>query len=102
MKKYLVAAAFILCAPETVLAQAEIFYVVLDHTTNQCTVMTNEPTTQKTRYKTLGKYATQDEAKAALELHDRKCLPKIMSESALKWTTYCRTWCSGSARLSSC
>ena len=43
MKKYLIAAAFILCAPQTILAQAEVFYVVLDHTTNQCTVMTNEP-----------------------------------------------------------
>ena len=28
-------------------AQSEMFYVVLDSTTNQCTVMTNEPTTQK-------------------------------------------------------
>ena len=44
--------------------QSEMFYAMLDHTTNQCTVMTNEPTTQKARYKTLGKYATQDEAKA--------------------------------------
>ena len=40
MKKYLIAAAFILCAPQPLLAQSEMFYVVLDHTTNQCTVMT--------------------------------------------------------------
>ena len=30
MKKYLIAAAFIICAPQTILAQAEMFYVVLD------------------------------------------------------------------------
>ena len=71
------AAAFILCAPQTILAQAEMFYVVLDNTTNQCTVMTNEPTTQKTRYKTLGKYATQDEAKAALDSMIGSACPKL-------------------------
>ena len=59
------------------LAQAEMFYVVLDNTTNQCTVMTNEPTTQKTRYKTLGKYATQDEAKAALDSMIGSACPKL-------------------------
>ena len=72
-----IAAAFIICVPQTILAQAEMFYVVLDHTTNQCTVMTNEPTTQKTRYKTLGKYATQDEAKAALDSMIGSACPKI-------------------------
>jgi hypothetical protein len=77
MKKYLIAAAFIICVPQTILAQAEMFYVVLDHTTNQCTVMTNEPTTQKTRYKTLGKYATQDEAKAALDSMIGSACPKL-------------------------
>ena len=30
MKKYLIAAAFIICAPQTLLAQSEMFYVVLD------------------------------------------------------------------------
>ena len=30
MKKYLIAAAFIICVPQTILAQAEMFYVVLD------------------------------------------------------------------------
>ena len=53
------------------------FYAVLDHTTNQCTVMTNEPTTQKARYKTLGKYATQDEAKAALDSMIGSACPKL-------------------------
>ena len=77
MKKYLFAAALILCAPQPLLAQSEMFYVVLDHTTNQCTVMTNEPTTQKARYKTLGKYATQDEAKAALDSMIGSACPKL-------------------------
>ena len=77
MKKYLIAVAFIICAPQTVLAQSEMFYVVLDNTTNQCTVMTNEPTTQKVRYKTLGKYATQDEAKAALDSMIGSACPKL-------------------------
>jgi hypothetical protein len=58
MKKYLVAAAFILCAPQTVLAQSEMFYVVLDHTTNQ-------------------QYATQDEAKAALDSMIGSACPKL-------------------------
>ena len=40
-------------------------------------VMTNEPTTQKVRYKTLGKYATQDEAKAALDSMVGAACPKI-------------------------
>ena len=70
MKKYLIAAALVLCAPQPILAQeAEVFYVILDNTTNQCRVMAGSqlPTTQKARYKELGKYATVDEAKAALD-----------------------------------
>ena len=52
MKKFLIAAAFILCAPQTILAQADVFYVVLDNTTNQCRVMPGSelPSTQKVRY----------------------------------------------------
>lgn len=79
MKKYLVAAAFILCAPQTILAQAEVFYVVLDNTTKQCSVIPgNElPSTQKVRYKELGKYATMDEAKAALDSMIGSACPKL-------------------------
>jgi hypothetical protein len=68
MRKYLIAAALVLCTAQASLAQ-EVFYVVLDNTTDQCRVMPgNElPSTQKARYKELGKYATLDEAKAALE-----------------------------------
>ena len=33
MKKYLIVAAFILCAPQPILAQTDGFYLVLDNTT---------------------------------------------------------------------
>jgi hypothetical protein len=45
MKKYLIAAAFILSAPQSLLAQAEAgaYYVILDNTTNACrVVLTND------------------------------------------------------------
>ena len=81
MKKYLIAAAFILgaSAPQTILAQADVFYVVLDNTTNQCRVMPGSelPSTQKVRYKELGKYATMDEAKAALDSMIGSACPKM-------------------------
>ena len=49
MKRYLIAAALILCAPQPLLAQAEGFYLVLDNTTKQCRVMPGSelPSTQK-------------------------------------------------------
>ena len=79
MKKYLIAAALILCAPQPMLAQAEVFYVILDNTTNQCRVMAGSQlaTTQKARYKELGKYATVDEAKAALDSMLGSACPKL-------------------------
>ena len=85
MKKYLIAAALILCAPQAVLAQAEVFYLMVDNTTKQCRIMPGSEltSTNKARYKELGKYATMDDAKAALELHDRKCLPEIISSCCL-------------------
>ncbi len=69
MKKYLIAAALILCAPQPILAQAEVFYVVRDNTTKQCSVMPGGEltTTQKVRYTELGKYATREEAIAFLD-----------------------------------
>ena len=67
MKKYLIAAALILGAPQSLLAQADAFYVVLDNTTDACRVVTtNELQTQKTRYKPMGQYASKDEANHAL------------------------------------
>jgi hypothetical protein len=79
MRRYLIAAALVLGTSQGVLAQAEIFYVVLDKTTNQCRVMPgNElPSTQKARYKELGKYASQDEAKAALDSMIGGACPKM-------------------------
>ena len=56
--------------------QSEMFYAMLDHTTNQCTVMTNEPTTQKARYKTLGNTPRRTRPRH-FGLHDWKCLPKL-------------------------
>ena len=69
MKKYLIAAALILGAPQAVLAQAEAFYLMVDNTTKQCRVMPGSEltSTNKARYKELGKYATIDEAKAAMD-----------------------------------
>ena len=66
MKKYLIAAALILGAPQAILAQ-EAFYLMVDNTTNQCRVMPGSEltSTNKARYKS-GKYATIDEAKAAM------------------------------------
>ena len=68
MKKYLIAAALILGAPQAILAQ-EAFYLMVDNTTNQCRVMPGSEltSTNKAKYKELGKYATIDEAKAAMD-----------------------------------
>jgi hypothetical protein len=79
MKEYLFAAALILFAPQPLFAQADVFYVVRDNTTNQCSVMPGSelPSTQKVRYKELGKYATKDEAKAALDSMIGSACPKL-------------------------
>jgi len=39
MKKYLITVAFILGAPQSLLAQADAFLVILDNTTNACRVV---------------------------------------------------------------
>ena len=79
MKKYLIVAALILFAPQPILAQAEGFYLVLDNTTKQCRVMPGSEltSTNKARYKELGKYATIDEAKAALDSMLGGACPKL-------------------------
>ena len=67
MKKYLIAAAFILSAPQSLLAQADAFLVILDSTTNACRVVVkNDVPAGEHRYKQLGQYATMDEANQAL------------------------------------
>jgi hypothetical protein len=68
MKKYLIAAAFILSAPQSLLAQADAFLVILDSTTNACRVVAkNDVPAGEHRYKQLGQYATMDEASKALD-----------------------------------
>jgi hypothetical protein len=67
MKKYLIAVAFILGAPESILAQADAFLVILDSTTNACRVVAkNDLPAGEHRYKQLGQYASMDEANNAL------------------------------------
>ena len=79
MKQYLIAAALILGASQSLLAQEDVFYVIVDNTTNQCRVMPGSelPSTQKVRYKELGKYATLDEAKAALDSMIGSACPRM-------------------------
>ena len=68
MKKYLIAAALILGAPQSLLAQADAFLVILDSTTNACRVVDkNNVPAGEHRYKQLGQYATMDEANQALD-----------------------------------
>jgi len=67
MKRYLIAAAFVLSAPQSLLAQADAFLVILDSTTNACRVVAkNDLPAGEVRYKRLGQYATMDEANNAL------------------------------------
>jgi hypothetical protein len=79
MKKYLVVAALVLFAPQPIRAQADVFYLMLDNTTKECRVMPGSelPSTQKARYKELGKYATMDEAKAAMDSMLGTACPKM-------------------------
>ena len=69
MKKYLITVAFILGAPQSLLAQADAFLVILDNTTNACRVVAKNdlPASQSSaRYIQLGQYASKDEANHAL------------------------------------
>ena len=79
MKKYLMAAALVFGAPQAVLAQAEAFYLMVDNTTKQCRVMPGSEltSTNKARYKEPGKYATIDEAKAAMDSMLGTACPKM-------------------------
>jgi len=79
MKKYIIVAALVLFAPQPINAQADVFYLMLDNTTKECRVMPGSelPSTQKARYKELGKYATMDEAKAAMDSMLGTACPKM-------------------------
>ena len=78
MKKYLIASALILCSPQLTLAQEE-FYLIRDNTTNACRVVNGSElaTTQKVRYTQLGRYATIDDARAAMDSMLGKDCPKL-------------------------
>ena len=77
MKKFLIATALILCTSQFTLAQEE-FYVIRDNTTDTCRVVnsTELAATQKARYKQVGKYATMDDAKAAMDSMIENDCPK--------------------------
>jgi hypothetical protein len=68
MKKSLIAAALILCTPQSALAQEE-FYVLRDRSTSACRVVNGSELTKthNVNYVQLGKYATMNDAKAALD-----------------------------------
>ena len=79
MKKYLIVAALVLFVPQPINAQADGFYLMVDNTTKQCRVMPGSEltSTNKARYKELGKYATIDEAKAAMDSMLGSACPKM-------------------------
>jgi hypothetical protein len=64
MQKYLIVALLPMSFVVSVLA-AETFYIVFDATLHGCTIATAEPT-DKTRYKVLGTYKSEGEAKKAI------------------------------------
>jgi hypothetical protein len=63
MQRLFVAAILVGCASTS--AQAEDFYIVYDKTMHGCTIVTTEPS-DKTRYKTEGRYKTESEAEKAI------------------------------------
>ena len=79
MKKYLIVAALVLFVPQPINAQADGFYLMVDNTTKECRVMPGSElsSTQKARYKELGKYASMDEAKAAMNSMLGTACPKM-------------------------
>ena len=80
MKKYLIASRLNPRCPSSH-PGGEAFYLMVDNTTNQCRVMPGSEltSTNKARYKELGKYATIDEAKAAMDSCS-EVLPKTIIE----------------------
>ena len=79
MKKYLIVAALVLFVPQPINAQADGFYLMVDNTTKECRIMPGSElsSTQKARFKELGKYATMDEAKAAMNSMLGTACPKM-------------------------
>jgi len=65
MKKYLVAAALVVSFSAPSLA-VETNFIMFDNTMKGCVIMTTE-STDKTRYKMMGKYNSKAEAEAAMK-----------------------------------
>ena len=64
MEKYLVAAMLVVTLSGPVLA-GEAYYIVHDNSLNGCTITTTEPT-DHARYKVMGRYNSNAEAKKAI------------------------------------
>jgi len=64
MKTYVVASTFLVVLASPALAD---YYVALDRTTGACLIMNTQPTDTK-RYKPMGQYSSEAEAKEAIAL----------------------------------
>ena len=61
----LLAAAILISGAITSVQAEEMFYIVYDKTMHGCTIATTEPS-DKSRYKTEGRYKTESEAERAI------------------------------------
>ena len=61
----LLVAAILISGGITSVQAEDVFYIVYDKTMHGCTIVTTEPS-DKTRYKTEGRYKTESEAERAI------------------------------------
>ena len=61
----LLVAAILICGAITPVQAEDMFYIVYDKTMHGCTIVTTEPS-DKSRYKTEGRYKTESEAERAI------------------------------------
>jgi hypothetical protein len=61
----LLAAAILISGAITSVRAEDMFYIVYDKTMHGCTIVTTEPS-DKSRYKTEGRYKTESEAERAI------------------------------------
>ena len=64
MRRRLIVTMFFVGLTSPVLAE-ETFYIIYDSTMKGCTIVTTEPS-DKTRYKTIGKFKSESEAEKAI------------------------------------
>jgi hypothetical protein len=64
MRRRLIATMFFVALTSPVVAE-ETFYIIYDSTMKGCTILTTEPS-DKTRYKTVGKFKSESEAEKAI------------------------------------